>query len=362
MTAYPALFEDSNLSGLPGSNPGSGKPWLHGSGVIVVGVDGLSSALQEKLNASGGTVSGTLTLDGALVSTKSASQLGYHSIFTGAIGSGEIGLYVLPSSTGSGASALYVNLGTVAGNAYGTSVIGSVSGGIINQLRNTGGPATNIVWGSSGNDAFTYYLSGSQELSLGLDSSVGALVVSQAGNLDSPRFSISATTGNVVAYGAITSGVAGASNGSVSARATNSNAYATMYGSGQDAFLKVNSAGAGNYRGLRFGYGVSTEDWLFGYFGGLDAGNLAIYGPFGAHEYKADGAVNFGGSVSCSGVAKLGTFTASTLPIASANSGASAVVVDSSLAFTAANVGTSVSGGGSHKTPVFSNGTNWVIG
>jgi hypothetical protein len=58
----------------------------------------------------------------------------------------------------------------------------------------------------------------------------------------------------------------------------------------------------------------------------------------------------------------LGTYTVGTLPSAAANTRARAFVSDSNLAFNSTNLGATVTAGGSTLVPVFSNGTNWVIG
>jgi hypothetical protein len=78
-------------------------------------------------------------------------------------------------------------------------------------------------------------------------------------------------------------------------------------------------------------------------------------------------AANALGSLACanvtaSGTIKAGTYTVATLPSASANTRARAFASDSSLAFNSTNLGSTVTAGGSNLVPVFSNGTNWVIG
>lgn len=56
----------------------------------------------------------------------------------------------------------------------------------------------------------------------------------------------------------------------------------------------------------------------------------------------------------------VGMYTVGTLPSAASNDRAIAVVTDSSVAMSG-NYGATVSGGGSNKVKVFSNGTNWLI-
>jgi hypothetical protein len=67
-------------------------------------------------------------------------------------------------------------------------------------------------------------------------------------------------------------------------------------------------------------------------------------------------------NLTASGTVRVGTFTVGTLPSASANTRALAFVTDSNLAFNSTNLGATVTAGGSTLVPVFSNGTNWVIG
>lgn len=68
------------------------------------------------------------------------------------------------------------------------------------------------------------------------------------------------------------------------------------------------------------------------------------------------------GNLTASGTVRLGTFTVGTLPSAAANTRARAFVTDSNLSFNSTNLGATVTAGGSTLVPVFSNGTNWVIG
>lgn len=59
---------------------------------------------------------------------------------------------------------------------------------------------------------------------------------------------------------------------------------------------------------------------------------------------------------------RLGLFTVATLPSASANARAQAWVSDASVAYTSANIGSTVAGSGANTVPVYSDGTNWKIG
>jgi len=76
---------------------------------------------------------------------------------------------------------------------------------------------------------------------------------------------------------------------------------------------------------------------------------------------NANGSLNLT-NLTASGTVRLGTYTVATLPSAASNTRARAFVTDSNLAFNSTNLGSTVTAGGSNLVPVFSNGTNWVIG
>jgi hypothetical protein len=67
-------------------------------------------------------------------------------------------------------------------------------------------------------------------------------------------------------------------------------------------------------------------------------------------------------NLTATGIVTLGTYTVGTLPSAAANTRARAFASDSNLAFNSTNLGSTVTAGGSTLVPVFSNGSNWVIG
>jgi hypothetical protein len=72
--------------------------------------------------------------------------------------------------------------------------------------------------------------------------------------------------------------------------------------------------------------------------------------------------LNSSGSAVFSGTARLANYTVSSLPSASTEgAGATAFVTDASTTATL-GLGTTVAGGGSNKVPVYSDGTNWIIG
>jgi hypothetical protein len=67
-------------------------------------------------------------------------------------------------------------------------------------------------------------------------------------------------------------------------------------------------------------------------------------------------------NLTASGTVRLGTYTVGTLPSAASNTRARAFVTDSNQTFNSANLGATVTAGGAILVPVFSDGTNWVIG
>ena len=93
-------------------------------------------------------------------------------------------------------------------------------------------------------------------------------------------------------------------------------------------------------------YEVSTG-WRLQADGGLTVRNLAN---------SADAAIT-AGAITANALMCAGAYTVATLPSASANAGKFAQVTDSSVT----TFGSTVSGGGSNRVPVFSNGTSWVV-
>jgi hypothetical protein len=108
----------------------------------------------------------------------------------------------------------------------------------------------------------------------------------------------------------------------------------------------LNSSGA-NYGQI---YVKDSTRWALGYGAGLSTigSDSLCWGPTG---------VDVTGNVTASGLGKLGTYTVATLPSASTNSYAEANVSDA----LSPTMGSTVAAGGSVKTKVRSNGTNWTV-
>lgn len=87
---------------------------------------------------------------------------------------------------------------------------------------------------------------------------------------------------------------------------------------------------------------------------GLDWGQGAITANVKDQRRKINALTRLGSSMAA---------TVADLPAASASlRGFRGHVTDATVAYTSANVGTTVAGGGSNVVPIFCNGTNWVIG
>jgi len=99
----------------------------------------------------------------------------------------------------------------------------------------------------------------------------------------------------------------------------------------------------------------------------LERSNIANCQDVGMHYGRANASVALQ-EWRINAVVRLGTGAAATATVAnlpaasSALRGFRAYVVDASVAYTSANVGSTIAAGGSNCVPVFCNGTNWIIG
>jgi hypothetical protein len=112
-------------------------------------------------------------------------------------------------------------------------------------------------------------------------------------------------------------------------------------------------------------YNVGTTSLrVLGYYGGtIDLTGTVTASGTGTHTFGTTNTVTMAaGALVVTATVRLGTYTVATLPSASANTRARAFASDSNLAFNSTNLGSTVTAGGSTLVPVFSNGTNWVIG
>jgi hypothetical protein len=118
----------------------------------------------------------------------------------------------------------------------------------------------------------------------------------------------------------------------------------------------INQTGGAN--GITRGLFINPTLTAAADFRGIDVGNC------GSHTAirTGTGLVSFGDSVTITGTTRLGTYTVATLPSAASNTRARAFVTDSNQTFNSANLGATVTAGGAILVPVFSDGTNWVIG
>lgn len=159
------------------------------------------------------------------------------------------------------------------------------------------------------------------------------------------------------------------SGGGVTLLQIGNSSYNMMLGTGSNGKVQINNGGtvsnpvralnvyddASTVYQIRMGHGNS----FYWEMGRDNAGASADF-------LLGNGSVKFriapAGVATFSAAVVLGSYTVATLPSASANTRARAFATDSSLAFTSANLGSTVTAGGSNLVPVWSNGTNWVIG
>lgn len=93
---------------------------------------------------------------------------------------------------------------------------------------------------------------------------------------------------------------------------------------------------------------------------GTNAYTSTAYAPIASPTFT--GTVTTPNLVASTGIIKLASFTVATLPSASSSgAGATAFVTDASTTF-ALSLGLTVLGSGSNKVPVYSDGTNWIVG
>lgn len=102
---------------------------------------------------------------------------------------------------------------------------------------------------------------------------------------------------------------------------------------------------------------------------GIDRANTAngknaglIFGQGDTTANVANQYLNLNGSTRLGADGLTVSALTTALPANAANRGRRSTVVDASVAYTSANVGSTVAGGGSNVVPVFCNGISWVIG
>ena len=132
--------------------------------------------------------------------------------------------------------------------------------------------------------------------------------------------------------------------------------YRALYGiNTADACIGIGS-GAGQFANLSRMIFIDTN--------GTSRANLAAAQDSGVIYGRGDGSAQ-NQELRLNAMTRLGwgAATVSQLPAASATwRGFRAWVTDASVAYTSANVGTTVAGGGANAVPVFCNGANWVVG
>lgn len=141
--------------------------------------------------------------------------------------------------------------------------------------------------------------------------------------------------------------------------AARANQIATLLFQGSDRSASLANNGSGN--GLRLNgstFTIASDSTPT--FRAANA-NESVYR--GSLSVPADGVWLVRNNAGTAGAIVTQASTVANLPAAAtAGAGARAFVTDASVAYGSANIGTTVTGGGANSAPVFSNGTNWIIG
>lgn len=320
MSAFPSLFEDSDLSGLPTSDPGDNKPWKYAGATgfqLVIGAftpsGGVTNPLELGEDGDPGVLSlwdggdgdyaditsngGELLYNGSSVAMSSAIVTD-HGALTG-LGDDDHTQYLLVN----GSRAL-------TGNIVTKQIVIDAKNGVDLKLGATGGGIFGFGIGNYldtflafyvGNDGFSYSAAGAN-----MPIGKGYNFINSGSSIDAVNTSIRLAS----------SGCLEINNGT----------------NGQSRDLKL--------RDLYLTQYVRTESGLL-----VVKNDLSAYTPV------------FCSNATLTGMLFIGSYTVATLPSASANTGAEAQVTDSSVT----TYRTTVSGGGSNRVKVFSNGTNWLV-
>lgn len=133
------------------------------------------------------------------------------------------------------------------------------------------------------------------------------------------------------------------------------------------------------YRSLALASGTVSYNTVLGTFAGkysdtnfelwidcaLDRGSKAAQKESGLIWGRGETSVPANQRLQLNSITRLGSSNAATvasLPAAAGLAGHRGYVTDASVAYTGANIGSTVVGGGANTVPVFCNGTQWVIG
>lgn len=395
LTKLLSMFKLLNLSSLPSSNPGSGRPWLHGSGSVVVGAfsptvvtwESLSGKPSEFPPAAHTQLASTISdfneavddeLNNCLVPGTDVTLNYNDAANTLTIGLSNNVPRLNAASNAFTPNASFPNssvrvepnpvgLGTTAASGIGFyNPSGQRRGGI--AVNNSNALQIESSQGNAG--ALIRIASNSKAVSiLGFDGTDGDLFcgtitigtgVSIVRNATGPAFETRAAGGARICN-ADGSALAALACGAI-------NASATLTG----------------HRLGHFGHQDSiTVGWPGSSFGGYQCGSSGIVSwlsmglAFGANangvaEINSGNLVAFGGSLrdltlrnltasgNVQGTFRPTQFTVATLPSAAANTGRTVQVTDSSVDFPG-NIGATVAGGGANNVDVKSNGTNWRI-
>lgn len=389
-------FPKANLSALPTSDPGSGKPWRHGSGSIIVGaftgggnylpldgsapmagdldMDGFNILQVQSLQAGGISVGGESVATTAYVDDN--LNAGLQSLNAGNLASGTVPEARLSANVARRDQAnTFVGTVTVGGSSAVNLDIKNASNSTYALFNGT----NRAFW--AGGDAFAVltadgttrlYNNGVLGWNNAAVASSGTIDVSLRRNATGPALEARAAGGLKACS---TDGSASApvscslvdivwngTNGTFlkytdSARIFSSASSNTISIGATPVTFNVSAGTVGPTKVLLQSTASTT----------LSNTNVVLRPSSGVLEVM-NAAESANAAVACSNLTASGyidgalrPYTVAGLPLASASDGKECRVTDSTLAMTSANYGSTPSGGGSNKVRLFSNGTSWLL-
>ena len=304
-------------------------------------------------------VAQTLGVQGVVAGTTNTAGTNFTitgSQSTGPAAGGSIILQTAPGDTthattaasGTGTTATITFSGTNVYTVGGTITVAGVTPAGYNGVGQT------VTASSAGSVSFTNATTGAQTVAgtvIGASTQnalVTALTISGAGQILSPNgYAIGGATA-ALGQGIAPSGSATSVIGTTVKLSDNGG---NVYLSAILSAITFNSAAAINFGSS----GIATPD------AGLSRISAGVVGVGTGAQGSVAGSLQ-AKNITANGVIVLANFTVAGLPSASTSgAGATAFVTDSTLGLSA-GLGLTVVGGGANKVPVYSDGTNWIIG
>lgn len=352
MTNIPALFEDSDLSGLPTSDPGGGKAWKY------AGATGFQLVVGDFTAASGVTDHGLLT---------GLADDDHTQYYNAARLATALSSYATTSAVAAAYQPLDSDLTAIAAlstTSFGRSLLTQADAAAARStLGVTAGVTDHGALTGLADDDHTQYL-----LVNGTRALTGNIVTKQIviDAKDGVDLKLGATGGGIYGFGignyqdtflAFYVGNDGFSYSAAGANMPIGKGYNFINsGSSIDSVntsirlassgcLEINNGTPGQSRDL-----MLRDLYVYQYVR-AESGLLVVKNDLSAYTPV------FCSNATLTGLLFVGSYTVATLPSASANAGAESRVTDSSVT----THGSTVSGGGSNRVKVFSNGTNWLV-